>query len=639
MNIYQDFKFFIHVLGGNRQGRHIEIPLLEQSKESPGVWVLEDEEICFKLVAPQNTESPILWISDLPKPPSDYRKVNNRAIYTWHPESRGANRYQAFFLNCFGSCQMDIEIRRKGGDKQWIELAPFEVRAKKISAERLREMIVYLSAHIDDLAGGFSVTKIAAGQTKAGSRVARLLKEAEDGLSLFEDHLPILIARHRTRLVPRRVVHVPGPGDYFDANTAEWLLSHLDMLTPAADMNDAITVIDNLPYTVEKLEVNELTEESDVYENRVLCSYLNSIKTFLVEIRKECEQAQIHERAGRKYYEEDADRYVSFSIEIKSSVRELFKVRKAKCDTLLEKCNYLVRVMDIRIPVTRFLSDVPSLTPWVKANLHYRILFEKIIFWYQMATNDWSNEEALVGIRSIDELYEYFCLYKLIDALDESGFRLEESEDRGQSYKTGWNSEYGAPRRTYEFRKGATRLVLHYEKEIWSPQHRNIETEQYMNVEGWIWDSYRKKGQKRTGVNSKRVPDYIFEISREQDAGENNSTGSVLAVFDAKYSSPDTVFFEKLPMLVMRYVHGISGKKGGPSPVISLYLLHPKAMDEDSEMASVRSFYTDDYDLFGEKTAIPALGTAEIDPASTWTIATLIQRITEVAEDVLSVNG
>lgn len=638
MNIQQELRFYIEVLAGERQGERIEIPLLGSAEENACPWIHEDEEICFKLVAPCTSESPILWISDLPKPPSVSKRINDRVLYIWHPESRGYNRYQAFFLNCFGSCRLDIEIRNAGQDgQQWIELAPFEVKAKKITAERLREMIRYLAARTDALArAAFSVTRAPLGQGKRKNRVTYLLKEAEEGLHLFETQLPTLIARYCTRLVPKRVIVLPGPTDYFDANTAEWLLSHLDLLVPAQDENDAVAVIEDHPYTVSKLEVSELVEDSNVYENQVLHSYLTSIKTFLAEIRKECDRIETQAFSGpvksREDGTENSSRYVSFSLEIKTSVRELFEGRKTKCGQLLEKCNYLMRVLDIKMPVTKLPLGMPTLTPWVKANLHYRILFEKIIGWYQMGGVDWSDEEALVGVRSIDELYEYFCLYKLIDGLEKLGF--ERIPDEASSAA---DSEFGSPKRRYEFEKGRIHLTLYYEKEIWSPRHRSAVQAgtdySYLNVEGWIWDNSRRKG-KPTGFNSRRVPDYIFEISTDRNAlSQKKSAPSVLAIFDAKYSPPDTVFFEKLPVLVMRYVHGISRQEGGVSPVISLYLLHPKEMEAHENTVPVRSFYTNEYDIFGDKAAIPALGAAEVDPASDWDLSVLIERIVEIAEN------
>jgi hypothetical protein len=637
INTQQDFKFYIQILGGERQGKHIELSLWEKASEGPAVWIHEDEEICFKLVAPYHTERPILWISDLPKPPSDSRRLNNRMLYIWHPESRGANRYQAFFLNCFGSCQLDIEIKKKGGEQQWIEFAPFEIKARKITAERLREIIQYLALHSYDLADAcFSVTQVEMMQNRR--KVSGFLKEVEEGLSLFEQQLPILLARHCTRLVPRRVVHQPGPADYFEANTAEWLISHPDILVPAGDMSDAVAVIDSRPYTVNKLEVNELAENSDVYENQILHSYLNSIKTFLAETRKECDRIESSAPASKGSEEnEDTDRYVSFSAEIKTSLRELFKARKEKCDILLEKCDYLVRILNLRIPASRFLAGIPSLTPWIKANLHYRILVEKIINWYQMGRADWSDEKALVGVRSIDELYEYFCLYKLVDAMEKLGFRRSNAFPAAETYSS-MTQQDGVPDSVYRFERGRISMTLYYEKEIRSPRHKDARDDLYFNVEGWIWDMYRKKG-KRTRFNSKRVPDYILEISANgSHSGNRRLPERVLAVFDAKYSAADTVFFEKLPMLVMRYVHGISGREGGISPVISLYLLHPKDTEQEIPVEPVRSFYTDEYDLFGDKAVIPALGAAEVDPASVWDISNLVKRIIELAERRLGLS-
>jgi hypothetical protein len=632
----QEFKFYIKVLAGEREGERLEIPLLGEIRAGDCPWILEDEEICFMLAAPSHTENPVLWISDLPKTPSYSRRWPNKAVYVWHPESRGPNRYQAFFLNCFGSCQLDIEIRKKGGEQEWIEFAPFEVKAKKITADRLREMIRYLSTRVDDLSSaGFSVTRISTGQKKGKKRVTSFLKEMEEGLGLFEQQLPILLTQHCTRLVPKRVVHMPGPGDYFEANSAEWLISHLDLLIPTTELDDAVAVIDGRPYTVNKVEVNELVEDSNVYENQVLHSYLNSIKNFLAEIRKECNRLESHApphafSSGNGSDDGDPNRYVSFSLEIKNSIHELFKGRKIKCDQLLEKCNYLMRVLDTKIPVKQLAAGMPSLTPWIRANIHYRILFEKIIRWYQMGNADWSDEEAMVGVRSIDELYEYFCLYKLIEGLEKAGFAQKDIPG-------GETGERKPVKSRYVFQKGRTYLTLYYEKEIWSPKHRDFKDEPYLNVEGWIWDTYRKRG-KKTWFNSKRVPDYVFEISVEQDGHDQEAiTNSILAIFDAKYSPADLVFFEKLPLLVMRYVHGISGREGGISPVISLYLLHPKDTEQQDTGTNlaVRSFYTDDYDLFGDKAVIPALGAAEVDPASNWDISNLIKRIVELAEQRL----
>lgn len=619
------FDFKLIYLNGNRDDKVVDIKLIEEQKNHAEICIFENQPIAFELTTISKIYDPILWISDLSIEPTRIETNSDGIVtYFWYPKSTGNNWYEPFFLNYFGICDIHIKATDIDGNQLYLGATQFEIKATKMTSDRVHKIVEYLSQKGEDIvASNYSITKIRSNTQQGRTKVLTLLSEAEDGLIFLENKLNNILAQKCTKLIPKYLIRPPRHNDKYDSTTVEWLLSHMDVLQPSQDIDDSIAIINSKYYSPSELEVCELYADTNRYENQILHGYLISMKLFMLEVQKHtnliCDTDNNNPSINGKGYH-------SFFKEMKNSYKKLFESRYDKCNYLLHKIDRLITIFNEKLPVTEPIKNSPILTPWVKSNIHYRRVYEKIIRWYRLGKADWESEGTLLGIRSLDKLYEFFCLYKLLDGIEDSGFYIiqPKSMHKKEMFRE-IQYQDDIPDKKFEFKKGKTTLTLYHEREFWSPQHKQS-TGDYNNVEGWnVRNKMNADIRKGTGPYSKRVPDFSLEFSIE---GDSFSAKKVLAIFDAKYSSFEKTFKETLPLLVMRYVHGISYSTGGDNPVISLFLLNP----QDKNVNSIRSFHTEGYDIYGDNFALPALGVVEVDPESEFSLSNLINRISQIAE-------
>jgi hypothetical protein len=550
--------------------------------------IKENEVIFFVLISSERLLAPTLWIQDVPLScAGEEIEPQGKYKYYWEPSDN-----KTVFLNHFGQSVLTVESRRLSSNEALLLYTTVEVVARKLNAERGEQMLSYLETKMDDITRFcFSVTHKKASSTYVNERHASiLLQQIKEGLQVITSNLSRFLERKRCRLIPRLAQVNMNMATNLTESSTSWILSHLDSLIPAVAPSPTSISIKNRKFEIHDVEAEILHADTDVYENRVIAGYLENIGFVLDEIEKE------YKRLMEALEVEESISNIPIGYQSMSELRQKFACKYygkllSQCrelQTLHKKCTSFFQK---HLPVRYSLHELPEMTTGFMGYTHYRKAFEQIVNWHRTGRLNLSGEHYLYGLRSLDKLYEFFCLYQLIEALKGCGLELIEvrSSNRAKPKYMGWDAQ---PADYYIFSGlGGEKVSLRYEPVILPPP----------NNESELLDT-KHSGQR---VHSKWVPDFILEI--------HNHQLSTYVILDAKYTTPKLAIDRYLPELTMNYVHGTGQKGGGPSLVLALYILHPR----DTSMASkdfIRLHHQKMFDIFSPTPALPSLGTISITP-------------------------
>jgi hypothetical protein len=490
---------------------------------APGWWVARD---------PLTEESVPVRFGDLPE----------HAPTLWLRPS---------FRNRFGVCPLRVlagETEQAAGT--------LRLTTSKATEEQLGRMLTYLwerQAHWFDAQTRAGVEHLPPPDSVLGT-LARLRAD----LGVLHRQQPLFRLMPQTRLSPVRLrVARPRP-DQLTESALAWALAHPYCLEPAVDVFDGEMDTlrgQGLAYRLTEVETDLLRENTDTPENRLLHGYLHDVTRYL---------SALPERLATDSPPPGADWQ-----------RDLLTRRvTAEVNRLLGLANDWQRFADEFLPVSRpdFLLS-PLLTGFDYGD-HYRLAGRLIRTWFDSGRAvGLEGTPALVGVRSVDKLYELFCLHRWLDAWQALGYSWESFAPTGDEPDRG----------LYHLRHPAGhRAVVAYE--CLPPGYR-------------ITVPYHRAMPLR--------PDFLLEWLPADGPAQ-------YLIADAKFRPAGPVRENDLPNLVLRYVHGIAPERpaGRPVPLNrGLVLLHPAPPpNRTSGRQGYWFWHFPRFDWFGEQPADVQVG-------------------------------
>ena len=572
--------------------------------DPPPVRVTEDEPVEFVLRCPADIQ-PRLYIQDVELDRPFRQKSGGGYEYWWEPHPGGPS----WFLNHFGYCILTLEFRPGPDHQEASTYAAVEVFARKPNAERAERILDYLESRMEDISRScFNAAHPGAGldsggAPKSGDIPASVLLQSIAGhLETFAAQAPRFRYRKRCRLAPTPTRIKASQAANLTEHSVHWALTHLDTLMPVGTPTPGSISVGGRFYELDEIETYALSEVTDVYENQVIAGYLESIAARLSDVERFC-QGQLQALESEGFIAQVPPGYGSI-FEIKRKVgRKRFGRLLAECAALQHEAADQSAFWRKHLPVTRTVREMPNVTPGFLASPHYHQAFRQVVAWHGLGRLNLSGERFLYGLRTIDRLYEFYCLFRLVETLRESGWEPAGRERRSSASREGLDWET-RPDDVYRFiRPGGGRVTLFYEPEIGRTPDTALGLVRTM--EG--------------GVGF--LPDFVlkFEPGLKFEAPEPQPPSYL--IFDAKYVSPYLALnFEgarsELSKITMKYLHGIGTPEGGRSPIQGIFVLHPQDFRSAAPDRLYRAYHTHGFDLFSGTPAIPFLAALELTPGA-----------------------
>jgi len=397
-------------------------------------------------------------------------------------------------------------------------------------------------------------------------------------IQTLEEIIPHIVNKPLTRISTETRMQNGYQTTEIDEQGLSWLHENLSVLEETDDLGKAHVNYDGAYYLAREIQAPIIIEHTDIYENRVIYSFLLKLKRLAIELERHLS------KLDRKIAHQNEDGYISFFSIMGNWVSKAngMEINSAKyCN---ERITRLIHVLDKRIPVTVTDDRLPILTQKVKSNRFYASVFRIMVEWYRFNKIDWRSQEILLAIKSIPILFEYYTVLRVQAELKS----ICDTNNIQINNQTMFNGVY----QNYD-------ITLHYQPHYWMVGHKNAKNDKYLRT------GIRNTGFSRTAagdgfspsnhLHSNRVPDIVIEL-------KNNIGKDILLILDAKYSPMDITFRDYLCDCGMKYIHGIH-RKDGYSPVQAVILICPT-----QGKITLADMHAPPYGLFDNKTVFPVLG-------------------------------
>ncbi|MEY8215085.1 MAG: hypothetical protein RPR97_11485, partial [Colwellia sp.] len=200
----------------------------------------------------------------------------------------------------------------------------------------------------------------------------------------------------------------------YDHNTTAWLSNNLDRLEVSKKQDHNISI--NRKYYKIELPRSSNYLCTNEKENHAIHWFLLAGIHYCDELSRKLKS---QEKGSSSSFENSE--YIRFDQVIKNSLNPIFKRKRQKIDGTRERLIELKALFDTIIPVKKLRPQLPIQTSFTLKNQYYATAFNLFKYFYDsnsIESADVSN--VLMGMRNLSQIYEFCCLYKLINGIQGS---------------------------------------------------------------------------------------------------------------------------------------------------------------------------------------------------------------------------
>lgn len=345
--------------------------------------------------------SPTISLGDISIPVSETEEINGNTHFK--TQSTGSFYDKAIFLNYFGECELSISV----GSIVTPYLIDVNITSHK--AEIAKDMISYLSNNSEDiLQSCYSKSRTGYDYQKGNPNKIVKLKALEDATEQLYKMLPKLRFNRKHDITSTVEFHSSQPPS-FSERVNEWLFENVNEIEVANSSNYSFKLNGQFMKVDLPNSVNEI--DTDKNENHVIHHFVRVAKKYLTSELAEFRNNFLVKKQSNMEYEG----YVKFDNVIRSSLRNVYDNKERLIKGLIIKLELIQHQINKYIPVKKVKKVMPKQTSYSLRHKHYCNSFEAIRVFYLAESGNKEKESFLLGFRSLSQLFEFACLYYLIN--------------------------------------------------------------------------------------------------------------------------------------------------------------------------------------------------------------------------------
>lgn len=199
-------------------------------------------------------------------------------------------------------------------------------------------------------------------------------------------------------------------------------------------------------------------------------------------------------------------------------------------DTLQNLYTQYETLFDVQ---TSMLTTLPRKTSTFCEIKPYAQVFKIIVHWFQYGEYSLEKERLILQVKTLDKLFEYYCLLQLLKLLADNGYHKADIQEPAFKYLyTSADGHYQNEQdvaNTYVLSRNHITATLYYQPVISAFNFENGLT---------LYRTTSKKGY--------YTPDFVLKFSFSEHDEE-------YIIFDAKFASRDTIKNFRLPEVIRKY--------------------------------------------------------------------------------------
>jgi hypothetical protein len=477
------------------------------------------------------------------------------------------NKNQLFY-NYFGESEIKLKFR---DNHDVLEKIKVDVKARKANAVLAQTMLKYISDNATDLVSLCFSKSFTGGdfddKNKDNMHKFSLLR---DTITSFYGKLGLFYRDYRYTL--ESSLHISQQGQPIGPDSVYWLLQNLDKIMPS-NAEEAKLRIKNRTYTSTEIPTEIISQNTDVFENRVIKSFFYSARQFLVDLKRKYKYSS-DINTSEKIKTDGSDEFVSFDHTLLSFKRNIIKHHIEDINSVLLMVDKVIHLNKVKLEAKLVPQLRPKITPFVMQRPHYRELFFAIDKWYNASSPNLEQNNILLGLRNLSSIYEMTTLLMLSKDIPNT-FDVKLNEQKYRKYGDNLSFEGEVVDRPidqinnyFNFESGKLSVELLFEPRIYSYRKGVSKENDIINISNRRATEYGEHYY---------LPDYIVRINY-RDWKE-----PLIIILDAKYSDRRNVLKYSLKETSDKYLHNLfqlkKGNEIGTSPVKLMMILFAHGED------------------------------------------------------------
>lgn len=320
-----------------------------------------------------------------------------------------------------------------------------------------------------------------------------------------------------------------------------WLFKNMEQLSPV-DIDTSIEVggINYLPLKVmtEHRQIN-----FRVYENEIIMSFFRTIIGEAQQILAELQSAIVtEENIYNRLRITPPKGYYAPIITVKQIQNKYLRTIQKDLVFMIAELKKTYQMYYGILPIQGdILSRLPRRTKVFQEVQAYSKLYDLIVKWFEFGEISLEREKIIFRVKTIDKLYEYYCLQQILKMLLEEKFTISDidSDIRCFEYKVGddrYKNEVDIAN-TYSLCRNNERVVVYYQPVIYSEGYSNG-----LNL------------FRTTEKDLYYTPDFVLKFESEEK--------EKYVVLDSKYASRNSIIRYRMKKCIWRYSVEIEACEG-----------------------------------------------------------------------------
>lgn len=545
----------IITLDGNSQ--EVIIDLMASSSENH--QLRETDYIQFKVTIDHDTliekGIPSILIADIPlEMEIQHHSGTDRVFVTCEPLGHHSSR---FFYNFFGESELCLTFNKTS---DYLATSTVNILARSDNAQLANEILGYITDNFEDaVAVCFSRSKISGGYNPNDSFNFSRLDIIERTITYLTELLPVFMREHKHTW--KAEMQFSERGQPTGPDSVYWVLSNLDRLSPAS-AEESNLMYNGRSYRLDTLPKEGIISNSDIFENRVLHTFLHNTSLFLLELKEN------FTNLIKTNYTYSDNEYVRFDHTMQRYTQLALKHKTQHLESLFTSVEKIRRNLSKWLPAKIVPGIQPRMTAYVSKHLHYRRAFKLIEQCYSAPAPTFEGRNVLLGLKNLAIIYEVSTLLMLNESI-KSCFSVVPTDQSYREHSSdlpfgGVNSErpYGEINNYFTYRNETYDIELFYEPKVFPYGSRSLI--------GDLVDTSDSKASTKYGAHH-FCPDFIIKITSIR------WRRPLTIVLDSKYKDASTVKKFDISPLTHQYllnIHQVNEKGNlGISPIQLLLVL------------------------------------------------------------------
>lgn len=355
---------------------------------------------------------------------------------------------------------------------------------------------------------------------RSNRSIDSFIRYASDVVSVYKQNYSKFKTNAKHTVTTQNRITKANKVSVISQENIHWLMNNLDVLYEVPDSGISVGDSNYIPY---EMSSQQYERDYAIYENQVVLGLLHKLSKQIGVLLQKQENLQKEESDVLGRLENISQEYYVYTvISIKRKYLDTINRRSNKLRELYYQLGLLYHKYASLFNCKGIAFDsIPKRTKVFSELAHYKRVYNLILNYEKYASIEFDREKVISSIKTIDKLYEYYCLIKMLRMLRNAGFDFIHEDKMSKHFTyTPSSLRYSADTNvanTYYLENDAYNVTLYYEPVLY-----NYQTAATNGIELY-----------RTTDNNQNYycPDFVLAFSNK------TTQKTQYYILDAKYSN------------------------------------------------------------------------------------------------------